>query len=295
MSDAFEAMRRSLQSFERYVPSSLVKALIREGKIAQVDGENKELTFLFSDISNFTQLAEHIDPYRLMQILSEYFESMTQAVIQANGTVDKYIGDAVMAFWNAPLLVPEHALRACQTAVDMLQRMKILNQHWYQQGLPNLSIRIGINTGFAIVGNVGSQERLSYTAIGDNVNLASRLEALNKIYGTQIIVAQTTYELVKNHFTFRFIDNVAVRGKKKGVAIYELVTETPTDILMAYQQQFMSAFVIYQQGDWQQSLKLFEELVNAYPDDKIAQLFIKRCNWLIETNPVQWDGIWRME
>ena len=294
MNEAFSALRSSLKSFQRYVPSSLVKKLISSGKIAEVDGENIELSFLFSDISNFTHLAEHTDPQQLMQFLSEYFETMTQAVTQANGTLDKYIGDAVMAFWNAPLPVPDHALRACQTAVDMLNRMQVLNQKWIKQGLPKLAIRIGINSGFAIVGNVGSRERLNYTAIGDNVNLGSRLEALNKIYGTQIIVSQTTYEWVKNHFTFRFLDQVAVRGKEQGVAIYELVTDTTTN-LIAYQPQFRSAFNHYQQGDWKGSLSQFEALTELYPNDQLAKLFIKRCKLLIETNPAQWDGIWRME
>ncbi len=294
MNEAFSAMRSSLKSFQRYVPSSLVKKLISSGKIAEVGGENRELSFLFSDISNFTHLAEHTEPRRLMQFLSEYFETMTQSVIQANGTLDKYIGDAIMAFWNAPLPISNHALHACQTAVDMLNRMQALNQQWNHQGLPKLAIRIGINSGFAIVGNVGSRERLNYTAIGDNVNLGSRLEALNKIYGTHIIVSQATYERVKNHFTFRFLDQVAVRGKEQGVAIYELVTDTTINFGV-YQPQFRSAFNNYQQGDWKQSLSQFEKLAERYSNDQLAKLFIKRCKWLIETNPAQWDGIWRME
>lgn len=295
MNDAFAAMRSSLKSFQRYVPSSLVKNLISTNKIAEVGGENVELSFLFSDIKNFTQLAEQTEPQRLMQFLSEYFEAMTDTVINGYGTLDKYIGDAVMAFWNAPLPDPQHALHACQTAVAMLEKLQQLNQNWRSRGLAELEIRIGINTGHAVVGNVGSEERLSYTAIGDSVNLGSRLESLNKFYGTHIIVSQMTYELVKSHFTFRLLDHVAVRGKQQGIAIYELVTNTATETLAAYQMRFNEAFNLYQQGNWQQSLRLFEALATAYPDDKVAILFIERIKWLIETKPTDWNGTWRMD
>jgi len=295
MDEAFEAMRSSLHSFQRYVPSSLVKNLISSGKIAEVGGETRELSCLFSDIRGFTQLTEHTDPQQLMKFLSAYFESMTQAIIQAQGTLDKYIGDGIMAFWNAPLVVEEHARLACQTAVDMLKRLHELNDHWQSQGFPRLELRIGINTGSAIVGNVGSQERLSYTAIGDSINLGSRLEALNKLYGTQIIVSQATYDLVQQQFKFRFLDKVAVRGKQQGVNIYELLSHENHSSTLAYQQQFSIAFKSYEQGDWLQALLQFTELASNYPSDISAKEFIKRCKWLIETNPSRWDGIWRME
>lgn len=291
MDATFDTMRNSLRSFQRYVPSSLVKNLVKSRKLAEIGGESMELSFLFSDIKNFTHLAESIEPQRLTHILSAYFETMTQAVILSHGTLDKYIGDAVMAFWNAPLPVENHALQACQTAIDMRSRLKVLNQYLRHESLPELEIRIGINTGLAIVGNVGSQERLSYTAIGDNVNLSSRLEALNKVYGTHIIVSEKTYELVKEYFTFRLLDHVAVRGKEKGVIIYQLVADD-AKLDTDYQPRFLKAFELYQQGDWEQSHALFVTLAIAYPDDPIPSVFIKRCQWLMETKPASWNGIW---
>lgn len=296
MNRALVAMHKSLASFQRYVPKSLVKKLVSSGIVAEVGGENKELTFLFSDIKNFTHIAETTEPQKLMQFLSRYFEEVTHAIIETGGTLDKYIGDGVMAFWNAPTTDASHALHACQSAKRILQRMDELNQYWQQQGFPTLRLRIGIHTGYATVGNVGSEERLSYTAIGDSVNLSSRLEALNKIYGTRILVSQVTYEQVSDQFAFRLVDEVAVRGKQQSIIIYELITDPHVPVVAAlYQQRFDSAFALYQQGQWQESLEQFAHLVKDYPDDSVTQVFVERCKVLMETKPSRWDGVWRME
>jgi len=222
MQDAFNAMKRGIKSFTRYVPFTLVKQLFAQGSIAHVGGESKQLTCLFADVQGFTTMCEKLTPLQLMTYLSEYFDAMTKIIIKNNGTVDKYIGDGIMAFWGAPMEDNEHALHACKTALEMQHALKQLNQKWITKGHPEFIIRIGINSGNMVVGNVGSEDRLNYTILGDNVNLANRAEDINKRYGTNIIVTENTYQFVKNKFSFRFLDFVVLRGKTAGINIYEL-------------------------------------------------------------------------
>lgn len=295
MDKSLSNMRTSLASFQRYIPSSLVKKLISSGKIAQVGGQNQNITVLFSDIKDFTKLAEETDPQQLMTYLSDYFQTMTEAVISHQGTVDKYIGDAVMAFWNAPFPDKRHAFHACETAVNMLERVEKLNSHNREYGLPEFAIRIGINTGEAVVGNVGSEDRLNFTALGDTVNLASRLEVINKTYHSQIIISAATYKKVENKFSFRLLDEVAVRGKRKGTAIYELLATPNIENLEQYKKEFKIAFTSYQRGEWEQSLLLFKKIPPAFPGDQLANIYMDRCQRLINSPPLVWDGIWRVE
>lgn len=293
MDRTLSTLRSSLTSFQRYVPSSLVKKLMNSGKIARVGGQNQTVTLLFSDIKDFTSIAESTSPQQLMTYLSDYFQYMTEAVIQHEGTLDKYIGDAVMALWNAPLKDAKHAFHACKTAGIMLERLKKLNQKNKRRRFPEFHIRIGIHTGDAVVGNVGSEDRLSFTALGDSVNLASRLESINKNYHTKIIVSHTTFIQVAKEFPFRMLDEVAVRGKRESIAIYELITETNLENLEKHKKEFEKAFLLYQKGSWEKSIVAFEKLTPAYPNDKLASVYIKRCRLLLTTPLHNWDGVWR--
>lgn len=293
MDKSLSNMRSSLASFQRYVPSSLVKKLVRSGKIAKVGGEHQNITILFSDIKDFTKLTEATLPKHLMNYLSEYFQLMTDAVLIHQGILDKYIGDAIMALWNTPLPDKDHILHACQTAVSMIEKVTQFNVRNQSVEFPELIVRIGIHSGEAIVGNVGSEERLNFTALGDSVNLTSRLEATNKTYNTQIIVSQTIFEEAQSHFPFRLLDEVAVRGKRESTTIYELITARDLQNLKQHVQEFKHAFGNYQKGNWNESIKLFTTLTPAYPGDQLAALYIKRCLLLIKKPPPVWDGIWR--
>lgn len=292
--DAFTKMKTALSSFNRYMPSALVKNLILSGKIAEVGGENKKLTMLFSDIENFTPLSEKMSPSELMHYLSEYFEVATKIIINNGGTVDKYIGDGILAFWGAPIDDPEHTLHCCQTALELQNAFSALNSKWRSEGKPELMTRIGINTGEVIVGNVGSNDKLNYTAIGDSVNLASRLESLNKIYGTYTLVSEFTYDSAKDSFKFRLLDKVKVKGKTKGICIYELLSNG-NDIPLEYTRLFNEAFTKYENANWQEALGSFKQLETKYPDDKLPKVFISRCLQFIATPPLSWDGYWVME
>lgn len=295
MDDSLANMRKSLMSFQRYTPRSLVKNLMSKGEIAQVGGKNQEITILFSDIKNFTSLCEETNPQLLMHYLSDYFQSMTESVINHAGTLDKYIGDSVMAFWNAPIKDNDHALHACQTALDMQKRVEQFNQRNRESGLAECIIRIGINSGDAIIGNVGSEDRLNFTALGDAVNLASRLESINKIYHSQIIVSAATYQKVSHQFSFRLLDEVAVQGKKQGTTIYELLTKADLLDLEHYKKAFQAAFSLYQKGKWRESLALFQQLKPLFSGDYLATLYVKRCQELIDAPLSFWDGVWRID
>lgn len=230
MSDAFMRMKNTLTSFQRYIPLALVKKLIMSDDIATVGGENKELTIMFTDIKDFTRISEDMDPQKLMQYLSRYFQIITKIVIDTNGTVDKYIGDGMMAFWGAPIGDSKHALHACQAALKIQEALKQFNQENEKSGEPSAVTRIGINTGSVTVGNVGSDDRLNYTSLGDNVNLANYLEGLNRNYKTSIIVSGYTYALVKSEFELLFLDKITITDKQHMVDIYELLSTKKSDL-----------------------------------------------------------------
>jgi adenylate cyclase len=196
LGEAVEDMKASLRSFRKFVPSDIVRMLLVSGKEAMRGGERRTLTIFFSDLEGFTSVAEQLPPETLVLLLGEYLEAMTDQILASGGTVDKYIGDAIMAFWNAPSSVADHALRGCTIALTNQRRLAELRESWRERGLPAFKVRIGLNTGEAFVGNIGSEARLDYTAIGDSVNLASRLEGLNKYFGTDIMISASTYTLV---------------------------------------------------------------------------------------------------
>ena len=298
MADSFIKMKNALYSFQRYMPITLVKRLMLSNKIATVGGESKDLTLLFTDIRDFTHLSEGFEPEELMRYLSEYFQCITKIIIDVYGTVDKYVGDGVVAFWGAPIDDADHMLHACLAAVRIQKSLQQLNLKWRAENKPEVFTRIGISSGRVIVGNVGSDDRLSYTSLGDPVNLASRLEELNKIYGTTIMVSEFIYEKVKDKFKFRLLDRVAVKGKKQEVYVYELLGELiakePDLKLEQYNKELYQAFSSYEIGDWQTAINLFNELDKKYPDDHIIKIFIDRCTNFIAKPPAAWNGIWIM-
>ena len=220
---------------------------------------------------------------------------MTDKVFKNNGLLDKYIGDAIMAVFGAPIPSDDHAYLACKTALDMIKSLDKVGKIWKEYNIPNLNIGIGINTGYMVVGNMGSHQRLDYTVIGDEVNLASRLEGLNKLYGTNIIVGENTYNKVKNDFVFRELDFVRVKGKAQPVKIYELIQDSePDEKLKKLIQKFSDGLKYYREGKWEKAKEIFEEAIKINPDDNPSKLFIERCKILTSKPPEAWDGVWTM-
>lgn len=211
------------QTFSKFVSKSVVDELLKDPSKIKLGGDKKILTVLFSDIRGFTSISERLTPEELVEHLNIYLQSMTDIIIKYYGTLDKYIGDAVMAFWGAPIEMDDHALKACKASLEMMEALKVMNKKWESENKPILEIGIGINTGDMIVGNMGSAARMDYTLMGDNVNLGSRLEGTNKFYKTGIIISDFTYQYVKDDVIARELDLIRVKGKALPVKIYELM------------------------------------------------------------------------
>ncbi|MGD8270148.1 MAG: adenylate/guanylate cyclase domain-containing protein, partial [Desulfobacterales bacterium] len=296
LSDAFMAMKGGLASFGRYVPAELVRQLIATGREAKLGGEKTRLAIMFTDIVGFTTLSETLTAEDLMLQLSAYLDRMTQIIEQEQGTVDKYIGDGIMAFWGAPLEVENPALLACRAALSCSKAAVDLNRQWRDEEKPAMPTCFGIHFGETIVGNVGSSRRMNYSIFGDNVNLASRLEGINRIYGTKIIVSQSVYEAVDNQMISRPLDIVAVKGKKKRIAVHELLAakdEEGAEALASFCARFAEGIEEYRGHNWEQALAVFDQLQEENPDDRPVQMYIKRCRGIMDgsmTVTPDWDG-----
>jgi adenylate cyclase len=287
-------MKRGLNSFKKYVPAQLVRQLIEANEDAVIGGQRRQLTLFFSDIADFTSISEVLRPRQLSSQLSLYFNEITKVIMEERGTVDKYIGDAVMAFWGAPVEIPGHAAAACRAALRVQARIDKLNQAWLAEGKPAFFTRIGLNTGEVIVGNMGSDERLNYTAIGDPVNLASRLEGINKTYKTQIIISHNTFELCKNEIEARILDFAQVKGKAEVIAIYELLAEKGdiATVDKEFYLQFSLAVQLYRSQHWDEAVEQFQQLSAKRPDDYPSEIFLKRClKFKSDPPPEHWNGV----
>ncbi|MFA7003068.1 MAG: adenylate/guanylate cyclase domain-containing protein [Verrucomicrobiia bacterium] len=298
MKNAVENMKSGLRSFKKYVPAELVAELIKLRKEAVLGAQKRELSVFFSDIAGFTSIAEGLSPELLSQNLGVYFEAMTGTLLSNQGTVDKYIGDAIMAFWGAPVPVENHAMLACRAAIQCQRRVDKISTGFVTAGLPPFVTRIGINTGEAIVGNMGYKDRLSYTAVGDTVNLASRLEGLNKHYGTRILISESTYDKVRDDFVARPVDMVAVKGKSTGVRIYELLVEKDRagQDALAFVSLCEEGMRLYLCREWAKAGEVFRTVLQARPDDQPAQTLAERCvAYEKDPPPPDWNGVTIMQ
>ncbi len=292
--------RQVKQAFQHYVSPTVVDKILNPFDALHLGGERKMLTALFSDIRGFTSISEKMTPDELVLFLNEYLTEMTKIVLEYEGTVDKYMGDAIMAFYGAPLDQPDHAARACKTAVDMMSRLHVLRTEWASRNLPYMDIGIGMNSGEMSVGNMGSEERFDYTIMGDNVNLASRLEGINKQYGTNIVISEFTYALIHNEsFIVRELDSVKVKGKQEPVTIYELINYGSLDPQMeSLLKAFNDGLAAYKDKRWDDAIALFQEVlhIHIHSDDGPAKLYIQRCEDYKQTPPPEnWDGVFVMQ
>jgi adenylate cyclase len=288
--------RRIRRTFEHYVSGPVVEDMLRHPERVTLGGERREMTVLFSDIRGFTSISENLDPEALVRLLNEFFTPMTRLVLEQGGTLDKYMGDALMAFFGAPLAQPDHAARACRTALAMRDELEHLNDGWHRDGkLPRhltLGIGIGLNSGEMSVGNVGSEMVFGYTVIGDNVNLGSRIEGLNKDYDTRILVSEFTARAAGDGFLFRELDRVRVKGKQQPVGIHELLDAAPGSLDQAGRAAlFARGLAAYRAQDFSGAAALFADLADRLGDGP-AKVFAERCrHYLAEPPPADWDGV----
>jgi adenylate cyclase len=278
-----KAQLRSM--FSRYVSRSVVDRILADPARAKLGGERKILTVLFSDIRGFSGFSETMGPEELASYLGEYLTPMTELVLESGGTLDKYIGDAVMAIWAAPVDMPDHASRACEVALKMQEAVVELNRKWKSEGKPEIAIGVGINSGPMSVGNMGTSARFDYTVLGDQVNLGARLEGLTKEYGVDILVGEDTAKAAGGRFVFREVDLVRVKGRASAAPVYQLIGRSGVNV----DPRFAEALALYRSRDFAGARSLF----GVIQGDKTAAIFAKRRAELAASPPSgDWDGVY---
>ena len=290
---------RVRKAFESYVAPAVVQEMLKHPEQLRLGGERREITLLFTDIRGFTSISEKLEkePQSLVGMLHDFLNPMSNIIINHGGTIDKYMGDAIMALFGAPLVQPEHARLACRAALDMTVALKNLNVHWQSLGRPVLRIGVGINSGPVTVGNMGSDRLFDYTAIGDNVNLASRLEGLNKYYGTNILISQSTAQLIGDGFILREVDRVLVKGKAQAAGIFEVFGEgEPAPELRRFLDAFHLGLVFYRERRWPESLAAFTAALDISPEDEATLRYRKLIEKHLESPPgPEWEAVTVMD
>ena len=299
MDESLLNMKGSLRSFSYYVPRDLVRAMLESGQEATLQGQTREMTVYFSDIAGMTSIAEKMAPDHLVQLLSHYFDEMTQVVAAQGGTVDKFIGDAIMAFWGAPAPTADHAARACETALRSQRRLVELRAELRAASdtpaLANIRARIGIATGDVLVGNVGSHDRFNYTVMGDTVNVASRLESLNKLYGTQILISNATYQAARESIVARPVGVVQVKGKSQCVEVWEplCLASEKNDAARELARLFAEGLAAYIGRDFRGAIEQYKAALRLLPEDETAAVLLERCReFLSAPPPAEWTGVY---
>lgn len=286
--------------FSKYISAAVVNELVANPEKAKLGGDRRELTVFFSDIAGFTTISEqfYTKPEGLVELLNEYLDEMTTIVLKHEGTLDKYEGDAIMAFWGAPIAQKDHAMRTCLASLEMQKQLAALRPVWKKAGKPPLEVRIGVNTGTMIVGNMGGRDRFDYTVIGDSVNLASRLEGANKQYGSNIMISDFTYQHVKGHVAVRELDLIQVKGKSEPVKVWELLGTA--DLQMSDNQKqsleiYHEGLRLYRERNWQEAIAYFQQAKQLDSSCRVAEIYEQRANlYQLNPPPPEWSGVFVM-
>ncbi len=283
--------------FQHYLSPEVIDEVLEDSSRLRLGGQKRELTVFFSDVRGFTTISESLSPEKLCEFMNEYFTPMTAIVLRSKGVLDKYIGDAIMAFWGAPLDLPNNAEVACQAALDMLDALDVVRAEFKKKGFPDIDIGIGLNTGPMSVGNMGSLERFAYTVMGDSVNLGSRLEGLTKEYGIKIMISEFTYRaLPKGKFYCRDLDDIRVKGKNEPVKVYQLMRRDflpNQELVLDFIRHFETGRHAYTRQNWDAAYNSFHECLQLKPDDKATLLYLERIDSYRDESPgPSWDGVY---
>ena len=283
-------------TFQYYLSGDVIEELVQNPEKLRLGGSRRNVTILFSDVRDFTTISESMTPEDLTSFMSSYFTIVSDIVMDGKGVIDKYIGDAIMAFWGAPLDNPTHPEDTCRVALDMISKLESHNKVLKEKNLPVIHIGIGINTGEVIVGNMGSLKRFNYTIVGDNVNFTSRLEGLTKQYGVTCIISESTKDAIKSAADLytRELDEVLVKGKKTPKKIFELMKMPTDENILSRFRSFDEGRKLYIEGRFEDAIKKFEE-ANKEGDDKASKIFIERCRNLVVNPPENWTGIYEFK
>ncbi len=285
------------KTFSQYLSPKVIERIMKDPDQLKLGGEQKELTAFFTDLAGFTTFSEKLSPEELVSLLNEYFTAMTDILLSYEGTLDRYDGDAIKAFFGAPVYFADHATRACFVCIEMQERLAELRDQWKREGKPEIHMRVGLNTGLMVVGNMGTKTRMAYGMNGDSVNLAARLEGANKVYGTYSLISETTYAQAKEFIEVRELDSIRVVGRKNAVKIYELLgkkgmlDETMQTLLPLYN----SGLALYKQQSWREAEAVFQQVLSLRPDDGPSQTLLKRCQEMKDRDPSEsWDGVYTL-
>jgi adenylate cyclase len=283
-----------VKALGQYLSPHVAASIDRDPDALKLGGTRRDMTVMFTDIQGFTDLSEKLDEHKLTELLNYYLDEMSSLVLANDGTLDKYIGDAIMSFWNAPLHQPDHAILACRAALAMAQREREIQPRLAELGGPGLLTRIGVNTGPMIFGNMGSSQKFNYSVLGDSVNLASRLEGANKFYGSRIIISQPAASQLGGQFLVRQLDVLRVKGKARPMAVFELMAEGQGAAdLRARVTEYEAAFAAYQQQQWGTAESLLSGLLGRFPGDAPGRALLERVRGLREHPPgPDWDGVY---
>lgn len=298
LASAMEQMKTGLRSLEKLVPGDYARWLIASGQEAKLGGERRHLTTYFGDIVGFTALSEQMEPEELVEVLAEYLDVLSGEVLKLGGTVDKFNGDDVMAFWGAPNPAIDHAYLACKSAIASQNTLAHLHNEWREDGRPILRASFGIATGDVVVGNVGSRQRMNYTVIGDAVNLASRLQGINKYYQTEILLNAQTVEEAGDLIVSRLIDWVVVAGRDEPVAVHELLglSETASSNVQALSEKHNEAMRLYRAREFHSAMVSFNDILAKWPHDGPARILMTRCEKYLKSPPPEsWNGGFSMQ
>ncbi|MEY2987995.1 MAG: hypothetical protein RJB13_1516, partial [Pseudomonadota bacterium] len=292
--------RRVKNAFQHYLNPEVINQVMSAPDKLKLGGDKKNLTVFFSDVRGFTSISEIMSPEALTKLLNEYFTPMTNIVLESKGLLDKYIGDALMAVWGAPVYVADHADRALASALKMLDELDVLREKWKRENMPPIDIGCGINTGPMVVGNMGSQMRFDYTVLGDSVNLGARLEGITKEYGVRIICSEFTKQslIAPEKFMLRELDLIRVKGKSEPVTIFEVMRnqESNKKKLEAIKEMFELGLSFYRKQEFDKAINEMIRILQVDPQDGPASVFLERCGHFTKHPPAQdWNGIWTMQ
>ena len=300
LSDGMAAMKSTVRAFQRYLPMAVVERLVRgDSDAGELGGENRDVTIMFTDVVGFTDMADMMPPQDLTRKLSSYLNRLNGPIVESHGVVDKFIGDSVLVVWNGYRDLADHEFHACTAALNCRRSNRELNALWRQFGWPEMHTRYGIHTGDAVVGNIGSSDRMDFTTIGASVNTASRLESLNKVYGTDIMVSETVHAKVKDRFLMRSVDWVRPKGVSRPVKVYELIGSLDPDSDLSASKAdrrrcaiWEAIYSHYLSRNWAEAADRLRKYLAEYPEDRVAEIYRERAErFAIAPPPEEWDGI----
>lgn len=290
--------RKIKGSFKQYLSPKIIDIITKDPSKLKLGGEEREVTVFFLDIAGFTTMSEALKPTQLVEVMNQCLTCFSSIVLKHEGLINKYIGDCIMAFWNAPIDQKDHAAKACLAALDCIHALPALNKEFVSKGLPSIDCRVGINTGTVVVGNMGSNERFDYTVMGDPVNLASRLEGANKEYHSHIMISDVTFEQAKDSIEARDLDLIRVKGKKEPRRVFEVLCKrgAMTDAIQKGREKYHQALKFYRDAKFQDAVAVFEEVLHILPDDHLTRKYLERARvYAITPPPAGWDGVFEMK